>query len=57
LDEEGIASTAKHFPGAGDSAKDAHFELPYISKTIEQLENFELIPFKRAIKAGVSAIT
>ena len=56
LVEAGIASTAKHFPGAGGSAKDAHFELPHIHKTLEELEQVDLVPFKRAIRAGVAAL-
>jgi beta-N-acetylhexosaminidase len=56
LNDAGIASTAKHFPGAGGSATDAHFDLPYISRTYEQLDEFELIPFKKAIEADVSAM-
>ncbi|UCD39059.1 MAG: glycoside hydrolase family 3 C-terminal domain-containing protein [Fidelibacterota bacterium] len=53
LDEAGLAATAKHFPGAGDSELDAHFETPVIDRTLEELEGFELIPFKAAIEAGV----
>ena len=56
LTEAGIASTAKHFPGAGGSAVDAHFDLPHIQKTIEELDQVDLVPFKRAIKAGVAVL-
>ncbi len=56
LSDAGLASTAKHFPGAGGSAVDAHFDLPHINRNINQFENYELIPFKKAIKAGVSSL-
>jgi len=56
LNHAGIASTAKHFPGAGGSALDAHFDLPHIPRTMDELEGVDLVPFKRAIKAGVAAL-
>jgi beta-N-acetylhexosaminidase len=56
LHDAGLASTAKHFPGAGGSEIDAHFALPTIKRSLAELEEFELVPFKRAIEAGVSAI-
>ncbi|MCI4625428.1 MAG: hypothetical protein L3V56_05645 [Candidatus Magnetoovum sp. WYHC-5] len=51
-----LISTAKHFPGHGDTAVDSHITLPIINKSIKQLEGVELVPFKAAIKQGVSAI-
>jgi beta-N-acetylhexosaminidase len=56
LHDAGLASTAKHFPGAGGSEIDAHFALPTIKRSLAELEEFELVPFKRAIEAGVSAM-
>lgn len=52
----GIAATAKHFPGHGDTVSDSHFELPVILRTKSELENLELIPFKEMIKNGVDVI-
>ncbi len=47
-----ILSCIKHFPGHGNTMVDSHFELPKEdSITLERLESFELIPFKRAAKA------
>ena len=56
LNAAGIASTAKHFPGVGGSSVDAHFDLPSIPRTINELDQNDLVPFKKAIKANVSAI-
>jgi beta-N-acetylhexosaminidase len=56
LHEAGLASTGKHFPGGGSSEKDAHFELPYINKSLDELESYELKPFRKAIEAGVSSM-
>lgn len=56
LQEGGVAATAKHFPGHGDSALDSHLALPTIPHSRERLEQVELVPFKKAIAAGVDAI-
>lgn len=58
---EGINSTnviavAKHFPGHGDTSTDSHIGLPVIDKSMEEMENLELVPFKRAIEKGLDTI-
>lgn len=52
----GVAATAKHFPGHGDTAVDSHVDLPRISHDRASLEAIDLVPFKAAIDAGVDAI-
>lgn len=52
----GVLSCAKHFPGHGDTAVDSHIGLPCIDKSLEELEQCELIPFKAAIEAGIPAV-
>ena len=52
----GIFCCGKHFPGHGDTSVDSHLGLPRIDKTLEQLEEAELIPFRRCIEAGIPAI-
>jgi beta-N-acetylhexosaminidase len=54
--ENGLIATAKHFPGHGDTGVDSHTELPIIDKDIERLNQVELVPFKKAIEAGVQAV-
>lgn len=54
--EYGIMSCGKHFPGHGDTDRDSHQELPIINKDLKELEESELIPFKRAIDVGVDFI-
>lgn len=54
--EGGALCTAKHFPGHGDTDLDSHLALPCVDKPMEELEKLELIPFKAAIEAGVSAV-
>jgi beta-glucosidase-like glycosyl hydrolase/CubicO group peptidase (beta-lactamase class C family) len=56
IEENGALSTAKHFPGHGDTSDDSHLGLPRISADRKRLEKVELIPFRAAIAAGASAI-
>lgn len=56
LQDGGIAATAKHFPGRGDSATDAHDVLDVIRADKQRMHDVELYPFKAAIAAGVKAI-
>lgn len=52
----GISPCVKHFPGHGDTDVDSHLGLPVVAKNLEDLHEFELIPFQQAIAAGVPAI-
>ena len=56
LEENGILSVAKHFPGHGDTEVDSHKALPTLSFTRERLESTELYPFKEVIRAGLNGI-
>ncbi len=49
-------TTAKHFPGHGDTSSDSHLDLPIISHNNERLENLELVPFQAAIEANVDSV-
>lgn len=51
-----VLTTAKHFPGHGDTAVDSHMNLPAIPADRNRLEHLELVPFKAAIEAGVDAV-
>jgi beta-N-acetylhexosaminidase len=54
--DSNIIPVVKHFPGHGDTFVDSHVGLPVVNKNLTQLNNFELIPFKEAIKNNVNAI-
>ncbi len=56
LQNEGVAATAKHFPGAGDTAADPHHGLPLVRRTNAELALRELIPFRAAIAAGARMV-
>jgi beta-N-acetylhexosaminidase len=51
-----IVSTAKHFPGHGDTVDDSHTALPTISHTRAEWDAIDAPPFKAAIKAGIDSI-
>ncbi|MGB9456430.1 MAG: glycoside hydrolase family 3 N-terminal domain-containing protein [Bryobacteraceae bacterium] len=51
-----VLTTAKHFPGHGDTSVDSHLNLPTIAVSRERLESVELVPFRAAIAAGTDAI-
>lgn len=56
LQDGNIAASAKHFPGRGDSATDAHDVLDVIKVDKKRMWDIELVPFKAAVDAGVKAI-
>ena len=56
MQSEGLLTTAKHFPGHGDTNVDSHFDLPLLPFTRERLDTLEEYPFREAIKAGISGI-
>ena len=52
----GALSTAKHFPGHGDTAVDSHIGLPTVAADRTRLERLELVPFRAAVAAGVDSV-
>jgi beta-N-acetylhexosaminidase len=56
LQENGVSSVLKHFPGHGAALGDTHTGLVYLPKSLADLSSFEFIPFAAGILAGVDAI-
>ncbi|MDE5539710.1 MAG: beta-N-acetylhexosaminidase [Bacilli bacterium] len=56
LNDNGIISVFKHFPGHGSTEADSHYILPVLTKTKEKLLNSDLIPFVDAIKNNAEVI-
>ncbi len=56
MQQAGLITTAKHFPGHGDTNVDSHFDLPQLPFTRQRLDTLEEYPFKEAIKAGISGV-
>ena len=54
--EFGMLTTAKHFPGHGDTDTDSHLSVPTVNRDKAYFENVALPPFRAAIKAGVDAV-
>jgi len=56
MQNAGILTTAKHFPGHGDTDVDSHFDLPQLNFSRARLDSLEEYPFREAIKAGLSGV-
>ncbi|MBL8124977.1 MAG: glycoside hydrolase family 3 C-terminal domain-containing protein [Blastocatellia bacterium] len=56
IQSQKVIATAKHFPGHGDTAVDSHRGLPIIEVPRARLDSLELVPFKKAIEAGIGSI-
>lgn len=56
LQDNGMLSTAKHFPGHGDTETDSHTSLATIPSDSSRLWSLELKPFQTVIDAGVDAV-
>ncbi len=56
MQDAGILSCAKHFPGHGDTDVDSHHDLPVISHQKRRLDSIELFPFNTLIRQGINSI-
>jgi len=56
MESAGVLSSAKHFPGHGDTATDSHKGLPVIEFSKARLDSIELYPYRKLIDAGVSSV-
>src|SRR6266436_2569862 len=53
---QGLIPVAKHFPGHGRTSVDSHLALPDVDATIDELERWDLVPFRAALGAGCPAV-
>lgn len=56
LQRSGVAATAKHFPGHGDTSSDSHHGAPVLKQNLKRIHSVELVPFRHAISRGVRLI-
>jgi beta-N-acetylhexosaminidase len=56
LMDAGVIPTGKHFPGHGSTVSDPHVELPVVDHDADRIQAVELVPFRRAIEAGLPAV-
>jgi beta-N-acetylhexosaminidase len=52
----GVMPCAKHFPGHGNTLIDSHEDLPVEEKSLAELEEMELQPFKKAFRARLDLV-
>ncbi len=52
----GMLTTAKHFPGHGDTDTDSHLGVARVNGDVAHLQTVELPPFKKAIESGVDSV-
>ncbi len=56
LQEHGMVATGKHFPGHGDTDENSHLTITTVHASRARIDSVELVPFERAIAAGVQGI-
>lgn len=56
MQDEYLLTTAKHFPGHGDTDVDSHYALPQIKHSRARLDSLELYPFREVVKAGIGGV-
>lgn len=54
VQSDGVIGCIKHFPGLGAAQTDAHFSLPIVKRTKDQIYATELAPFKAFIQSRQS---
>lgn len=53
LNEGGVVGCLKHFPGLGSANLDPHRSLPYMDRSLEILNQVDLVPYRTMIGEGV----
>jgi beta-N-acetylhexosaminidase len=56
LQSAGVAATAKHFPGHGDTSTDSHRGAPIVRHNAQRIRSVELVPFRAAVNSKVRLV-
>lgn len=56
MQSQKVLSSAKHFPGHGDTSTDSHKTLPVLEYEFERLDSIELYPYKELIKNDLTSV-
>lgn len=56
LEDGGVVSVAKHFPGHGVTRTDTHRGLGMIDRSLHEMDSVDLVPFRRYIDSGLTAV-
>lgn len=54
MQSNGLITSMKHFPGHGNTATDSHATLPVVNRTLDEVRDIELAPFRYMIEHGVN---
>ena len=54
MQSKGLITSMKHFPGHGNTATDSHNTLPTVNRSLEEVRDIELEPFRQMIEHGVN---
>lgn len=56
LQDNGVMAVLKHFPGHGATSLDSHFSISVLDRTMEQMRDLDLVPFRSGVGAGAGGI-
>ncbi len=56
MENQGVLTSVKHFPGHGDTDTDSHLDLPIVNNDLSHIDAIDFSPFRAGIKAGTSSI-
>ena len=56
MQEGGLISCLKHFPGHGSTSADAHYGMSVSDRTLEELRAEEFLPFIQGMEAGAELV-
>ncbi|MEE9374077.1 MAG: glycoside hydrolase family 3 N-terminal domain-containing protein [Saprospiraceae bacterium] len=56
MQDGGLATCIKHFPGHGDTDVDSHYDLPVINHDRRRLDSIEISPFKALINKKADGV-
>ena len=56
LQSQRVSTTAKHFPGHGDTDVDSHLDLPVVNHSKQQLDSIDTYPFRRMSQEGIRGV-
>lgn len=56
VQNQGVFSTGKHFPGHGNTSTDSHHSLPTVNYSKEHIDMVELYPYKRMFDEGLVSV-
>lgn len=54
MQSKGLITTMKHFPGHGNTSTDSHLTLPTVTRSMDEVRDIELAPFRYMIENGVN---